>query len=181
MSCQCIDVSRPIYSCWRIFYVNVFDVSRPIYSCRRIFHANVLMYLGLYTHADVYFMPMYQCINVSWPIYSCKRIFQDNVSMYLGLYTHVDVYFMPMYQCIKAYILIRRCIFHANVSLFLGYILMQNYILIKKKYRKVDLKKKLKCWYGYQKMCHEPRNNVHLSIFWYSKIMFDSILTRLLC
>ena len=86
-----------------------------------------------------------QCIDVSWPIYSCRRIFQDNVSMYLGLYTHVDVYFMPMYQCIKAYILIRRCIFHANVSLFLGYILMQNYILIKKKYRKVDLKKKLKC------------------------------------
>ena len=76
------------------------DVTRPIYSCRRIFQANVSMYQGLYTHADVYFMPMYQCIDVSRPIYSCRRICHDNVSMYLGLYTHTDVYLMPMYQCI---------------------------------------------------------------------------------
>ena len=68
----------PMYQC--------IDVSRPIYSCRRICHANVSMYLGLYTHADVYFLPM------------------------LGLYTHADVYFMPMYQCNKAYILMQTYI-----------------------------------------------------------------------
>ena len=73
------------------------DVTRPIYSCRRIFHANVSMYLGLYTHADVYFKPMYRC-NKAYN--SCRRIFHANISMYLGLCTHADAYFMPMYQFI---------------------------------------------------------------------------------
>ena len=119
ISCQCIDVSRPIY------------------LCRRIFHANVSIYQGPYIHADVYFMPMFQFIKayIRMQTYiSCQCI---NVSMYLGLYTYADVYFVSMYQCIKAYKLMQtfilcqcidvtrpiyscRRIFHANVSMYQG-------------------------------------------------------------
>ena len=139
-----------LYTYADVYFKPMYHVTRPIYSCRRIFHANVSR--PIYSYVDAYFMPMFQCIkayiliqmyfscqciNVSRPIYSCIRIFQANLSMYQGLYTHADyiscqcinvsrptyyVYVMPMYRCIRAYILMQTyiscpCI---NVSMYLG-------------------------------------------------------------